>query len=316
MYDNALLSRARKERKPLHLSIGRYPSSQTSYEMAFYDLTSVGEVLNDTCINVKIDADERPDLERLFTVGYAQFGHSTMFDVSPTTVFIKPPGMHVSQPHRYFMADPYEVGTSQFLYAATEILTKHLADALDKPDAGPQLLSEMQRQGLFKYERGKLPTYEQYFATCLENRQKIINAEANQLISPMQYMMVHVKALLQLWYHSGERTRDDTKGLDIALIALTRWVRDYFYDHVEGGFFTPLPIRRAMGVEMSKRLTVNAWTLDLLMQAVAISRDSLLMEVVRETADFIDQRLAVIGWWICSGFTRSNQLDAVCMGST
>ena len=66
-WGNEAFEIARREDRPIFLSIG-YSSSHWCHVMdreCFYDL-EVAELLNDTCIPVKVDREERPDLDALF----------------------------------------------------------------------------------------------------------------------------------------------------------------------------------------------------------------------------------------------------------
>ncbi len=293
-YDDELLMKARAERKPLHLSIGRYLSTRTPNEVSFYSREVVGETLNDAFINVKIDADERPDLERFFTINFepsARRANAPMFELYPTTVFLETTQLTMSLPANFFSFDPYDDSRVRLLYSSNEVLNWHLVHAAFKEGSGSILLSEAHRRGRIGMHEKAAPSYDALLEDATALRQRVIEADAQSGVSTQGYIQGLVSQLLRLWFLNDHRSREDTKGLDVALIALTKWVRDVGFDHVEGGFYCPSRYQGEMGAEMSKSLEFNAWALDLLMRAVAISRDSLLTEVARQTADFIVERL-------------------------
>ena len=286
--------KARAERKPLHLSIGRYLSTRTPNEVSFYSREVVGETLNDTFINVKIDADERPDLERFFTINFepsARRANAPMFELYPTTVFLETTQLTMSLPANFFSFDPYDASRARLLYSSNEVLNWHLVHGAFKEGSGSILLSEAHRRGRIGMEEKSAPGYDALLEDAVALRQRVIEADAENGISTQGYVQGLVSQLMRLWFLSDHRSREDSKGLDIALIALTKWVRDVGFDHIEGGFFCPSRFQGDMGAETAKSLEFNAWALDLLMRAVAISRDSLLTEVARQTADFIVERL-------------------------
>lgn len=293
-YDDELLMKARAERKPLHLSIGRYLSTRTPNEVSFYSREVVGETLNDAFINVKIDADERPDLERFFTINFepsARRANAPMFELYPTTVFLETTQLTMSLPANFFSFDPYDDSRVRLLYSSNEVLNWHLVHAAFKEGSGSILLSEAHRRGRIGMHEKAAPSYDALLEDATALRQRVIEADAQSGVSTQGYIQGLVSQLLRLWFLNDHRSREDTKGLDVALIAITKWVRDVGFDHVEGGFYCPSRYQGEMGAEMSKSLEFNAWALDLLMRAVAISRDSLLTEVARQTADFIVERL-------------------------
>lgn len=293
-YDDDLLMKARAERKPLHLSIGRYLSTRTPNEVSFYSREVVGETLNDAFINVKIDADERPDLDRFFTINFepsARRANAPMFELYPTTVFLETTQMTMSIPANFFSFDPYDHSRVRLLYSSNEVLNWHLVHAAFKEGSGSILLSEAHRRGRIGMDEKAAPGYDTLLEDATALRQRVIEADAQNRVTTQGYIRWLVSQLIRLWFLSDLRTREDSKGLDIALIALTKWVRDVGFDHIEGGFFTPSRYQGDIGAETSKTLEFNAWALDLLMRAVAISRDSLLTDVARQTADFIVERL-------------------------
>ena len=286
--------KARAERKPLHLSIGRYLSTRTPNEVSFYSREVVGETLNDAFINVKIDADERPDLERFFTINFepsARRATTPMFELYPTTVFLETTQLTMSLPANFFTFDPYDDSRVRLLYSSNEVLNWHLVHAAFKEGSGSILLSEAHRRGRIGMHEKAAPDYEELLGEAIALRKRVIEADAQSGVTTQGYIQGLAPQLLRLWFLSDDRSREDSKGLDIALIALTKWARDVGFDHIEGGFFTPSRYQGEMGAEISKSLEFNAWALDLLMRAVAISRDSLLTEVARQTADFIVERL-------------------------
>ena len=290
--------KARAERKPLHLSIGRYLSTRTPNEVSFYSREVVGETLNDAFINVKIDADERPDLERFFTINFepsARRANSAMFELYPTSVFLETTQLTMSLPATFFSFDPYDDSRVRLLYSSNEVLNWHLVHGVFKEGSGSILLSEAHRRGRIGMDEKVVPNYLALLDDSVALRQRVIEADAQSVVSPQGYIQGLVSQLMRLWFLSDHRSREDTKGLDVALIALTKWVREVGFDHVEGGFYTPSRYQGDIGAEMSKSLEFNAWALDLLMRAVAISRDSLLTEVARQTADFIVERLQLPG---------------------
>ncbi len=289
-YDRDLFIRARSERKTLHVSLGRYLSSRTPLEVRFYARDFVGETLNDAFINVKIDVDERPELERLFTIAYEpveQQGSVPTIEIYPATIFVDAQRLTMTAPCYYFGVDPYDEGSTRLMYASNEILNLHLLHGTIEANAGLTLLLETHRRGQLDVQTKHVHSYEALLKDAISMRQRAIEADAQRSVGSWTFICGLASQLFRLWFHSRKRSREDSKGLDMALIGLTRWVRDVMFDHVEGGFYTPLRLRGKFGTELSKSLELNAWALDLLLRAITISRDKLLTAVAQQTADFI-----------------------------
>src|SRR5476651_1959843 len=61
--------RARREKKPIHLSIGYYACHWCSVleEESFED-EATSRILNDLFVNIKVDREERPDIDRIYQI--------------------------------------------------------------------------------------------------------------------------------------------------------------------------------------------------------------------------------------------------------
>lgn len=61
--------RARLERKPIHLSVG-YAACHWCHVMAHesFEDEDVARVLNERFINIKVDREERPDVDRIYQI--------------------------------------------------------------------------------------------------------------------------------------------------------------------------------------------------------------------------------------------------------
>ncbi len=60
------LERARAERKPIHLSVG-YHACHWCHVMAHesFEDEATARILNDNFVNIKVDREERPDIDRI-----------------------------------------------------------------------------------------------------------------------------------------------------------------------------------------------------------------------------------------------------------
>src|SRR6187401_809233 len=84
------LSRARDEKKPILLSIG-YAACHWCHVMAHesFEVTATAELMNDLYVNIKVDREERPDLDTIYMEAVqALTGHGGW----PMTVFLTPEG--------------------------------------------------------------------------------------------------------------------------------------------------------------------------------------------------------------------------------
>ena len=295
-YSDLLLPNARKAKKAIHLSIGSFLSPRARLEQRFYEREDVAETLNNYFINVKVDADEHPELDWFFKTIYTSANQILIgqrFDRFPLSIYIDPIGERVSQPTWHFPFDPYSRSEGDIALWHRNILSQHLQAASVSANEQATMLFQLTRKRIeTDLDRRATGSFEVYFERAEVRRKHYIEAFEKDAISMRQFLDVIAPDLLRLWYLSENRTGEVTKGLDVLLVELTRWVRDVGFDHVKGGFFTPQSNRDPLGFEVCKTLALNAWSLKLLSQAVAISHDRLLSEALEQTANFIVGELA------------------------
>src|SRR5512132_3788713 len=84
------LERARKERKPILLSIG-YAACHWCHVMAHesFEDPQIARRMNEQFVNVKVDREERPDIDTLYQSALAMLGEQGGW---PLTMFLTPAG--------------------------------------------------------------------------------------------------------------------------------------------------------------------------------------------------------------------------------
>ena len=83
------LARARKEDKPILLSIG-YSACHWCHVMAHesFEDAETARVMNDLFVNIKVDREERPDLDKIYQLAHQLLTHRS--GGWPLTVFLNP----------------------------------------------------------------------------------------------------------------------------------------------------------------------------------------------------------------------------------
>ena len=88
-WDEEALALAKKENKPILLSIG-YSACHWCHTMAHesFENTQVAKIMNTTFVNIKVDREERPDIDRLYQITHQMLTRSN--GGWPLTVFLDP----------------------------------------------------------------------------------------------------------------------------------------------------------------------------------------------------------------------------------
>ncbi|HNU15607.1 MAG TPA: thioredoxin domain-containing protein, partial [Chitinophagaceae bacterium] len=280
------LNKAKQENKPILVSIG-YAACHWCHVMereSFEDETTA-KLMNDHFINIKIDREERPDLDHFYMDAVQAMTGSGGW---PLNVFLTPEtkpfyGGTYFPPQRAFNRPSWQetlYGVIQAfrerrheIDAQAENLTEHLAKSNefgvsgssvtddfftnDKTDDSFQnLMRSADRQwGGF----GKAPKFPQTFS---------------------------IQFLLRYYY-----TSKNEKALNQALLSLDKMIDGGIYDQVGGGFARYSTDAEWLVPHFEKMLYDNALLVAVLSEAFQLSKKERYREVIDETMAFIQREL-------------------------
>ena len=89
-WGQAALDQARAENKPILLSVG-YAACHWCHVMAHesFENEDVARVMNENFINIKVDREERPDVDQIYQTALSLLGQQNGY---PLTMFLTPDG--------------------------------------------------------------------------------------------------------------------------------------------------------------------------------------------------------------------------------
>jgi hypothetical protein len=278
------LAAARSADKPILLSIG-YSACHWCHVMAhesFEDLATAA-VMNEHFVNVKVDREERPDLDKVYQLAHQLLTHNT--GGWPLTMFLDPHslvpffgGTYFPRTARYqlpgFADLLLRVSTvyrekKDELVAQSAKLVEVLASL--NPAAAQAQLADV---ALLKAARDQLA------AQYDERNGGFGNA-------PKFPMPPTIERLLRHWAYASRRGERDKDTLEMAMITLTHIARGGIYDHLGGGFCRYSTDARWMIPHFEKMLYDNGQLLSVYADALAIGPDELFEGAVRETAGWL-----------------------------
>ena len=285
------LALARAEDRPILLSIG-YSACHWCHVMAHesFEDSATAEVMNTLFVNIKVDREERPDIDRIY-----QLAHQILTQSGggwPLTVFLDP------QTHLPFFSGTYFPTQARYQLPAFTDLLRRVHDAFRnrRDELGEQA---KKLQAIFAEieptadDKTRIPDGK----TLQRARELLGNAydatEGGFGDAPKFPMPTGVERLLRHWAYSGRADNRESKGrkdreaLDMVLVTLTKMARGGIYDHLGGGFCRYATDRKWIVPHFEKMLYDNGPLLTLYADAVAVSRDPLFEGAVRETAGWV-----------------------------
>lgn len=270
------LERAKREDKPILLSIG-YAACHWCHvmERESFENAAIARRMNELFVNVKVDREERPDLDHIYQLVVQLMGRSGGW---PLTVFLTPDqkpffaGTYFPPADRHgvpgfptileAVANAYRSKRDEVFAQASDI-TKEIEGALSLPRAeatlGPELLRKACRKLL-----SRVDTLQGGFGV----RPKFPNTMA-------------LDALLLRGVLEGDGVSKESVQL-----ALSRMLRGGIWDHLRGGFHRYSTDSRWLVPHFEKMLYDNALLLRLYVDGFRVFGDARFAETAR----------SIVGW--------------------
>ena len=294
------LQKAKQENKPILISIG-YAACHWCHvmERESFEDESTAELMNEHFINIKIDREERPDLDHIYMDAVQAMTGSGGW---PLNVFLTPDakpffgGTYFPSVRAYNRASWKETleGVVQAfnerrneIDAQAENLTAHLIQSnsfgLQKPGDQPQFFSKEKCDEAFKNIMknadkewggfGKAPKFPQTFSIQFLLRAHYVNS-------------------IQL-PESSESSDQEGTALRQALLSLDKMIEGGIYDQVGGGFARYSTDTEWLAPHFEKMLYDNALLLSVISEAFQLTKQERYKEVIEETMEFIQREMLI-----------------------
>ena len=277
------LSRARAENKPILVSIG-YSACHWCHvmERESFEDEGTAHFMNEHFVNIKIDREERPDLDHIYMDAVQAMTGSGGW---PLNVFLTPEGKPFYggtyfPPERAFNRPSWReilLGVSEAFRAKrdqidqqAEQLTHHL---LGTNQIGKALTDQPAAEGLSEKESHEV------FVALMQNADQEWGGFGRAPKFPQTFS---IQFLLHYHYHSR-----NAKALDHALFSLEKMMMGGIYDQVGGGFARYSTDTEWLVPHFEKMLYDNALLLQAMAEAWQITRKPHYLQTIHQTLQFL-----------------------------
>jgi hypothetical protein len=279
-WSEATLASAKAGDKPILLSIG-YAACHWCHVMAHesFENRQIAERMNDLFVNIKVDREERPDLDSIYQHALALMGEQGGW---PLTMFLTPDG----EPFwggTYFPPEQRwgRPGFPQVL----EAMSNAYEQDRDKVAKNVVALREA-LQRLARPERGGLIGPEQ-----LDRIAERLLREVDQLHGGIGTAPKFPQAgILELLWRSWKRT-GQSPYRDAVLRALDAMCQGGIYDHLGGGFARYSTDAKWLVPHFEKMLYDNAELVDLITLVWQETKNPIYLQRVDETLDWVGREM-------------------------
>jgi uncharacterized protein YyaL (SSP411 family) len=290
------LERARRENKPILLSIG-YSACHWCHVMAHesFEDEATAAVMNELFVNIKVDREERPDLDKIY-----QLAHQMLTQRSggwPLTMFLSPRDQQPFFGGTYFPKDARQ-GFPAFKDLLRRIAEFYRTRADDLSQQGEALRNAF--ASLLPAPAADVALTSEPIAAARQLLAEEFDTEYGGFgEAPKFPHPTNVNLLLRAWRASAGHDEPDLQALYMATLTLTRMAEGGLYDQLGGGFARYSVDRFWMIPHFEKMLYDNAQLLRLYAQAAVATGDVTFRRITEETANWMirDLRAPQGGYW-------------------
>ena len=267
---------AEKENKPMLLSIG-YSACHWCHVMAHESFEDDGtaELMNANFINIKLDKEERPDLDKIYQMSQTIITGKT--GGWPLTVFMTPEKFP-------FFAGTYFPDTERHGLPGFKDILLRVMDFYknQRDDISKQ---NIQIKNIFE-------TLNKTKETKNIVNEDLLSKVKSELISSIDRVhggfgsapkFPHVN---NLDFLIKTTEKDDKETLELIELTLTRMTCAGIYDHLKGGFFRYSVDELWMIPHFEKMLYDNGPMIDILCNAYKITQNSLYLDKINQTCQW------------------------------
>jgi len=271
------LERARQLDRPIFLSIG-YSACHWCHVMEHesFEDPEVAQILNEHFISIKVDREERPDLDQIYMTAVQMLTGQGGW---PMSMFLTP-DLKPFYGGTYFPPeDRYGRPSFKRLLGALVEAWQTRRDEIDQSSG--QITQRLQQAGRVEPADGELEP--RLLQSAVRMHARIFDSTYGGFGSAPKFPHpVELRLLLRLWKRFG-----DDQALHMARLTLDRMAMGGIYDHLGGGFHRYSTDERWLVPHFEKMLYDNALLAVAYLEAYQATGEALYARVVEETLSYI-----------------------------
>jgi uncharacterized protein len=290
------LAEAKRENKPILLSVG-YAACHWCHVMAHesFEDAETAKVMNDLFVNIKVDREERPDIDQIYMAALHHLGEHGGW---PLTMFLTPDG----EP---FWGGTYFPKTARYGKPAFVDLLREVERVFRQE---PQSVEQNRSALMARLAESARPTGRVTIAaTDLDRAADQLARMIDPVNGGMRGAPKFPQAMmLEFLWRAGERTNTARYCAAVEL-TLGRICEGGIYDHLGGGFSRYSVDERWLVPHFEKMLYDNALLLELLALAYLRSGNELFHRRARETVTWLRREMTTQEGAFCASLDADSE---------
>lgn len=269
--------RAREEDKPILLSIG-YSSCHWCHVMAHesFENPAIAKIMNDLFINIKVDREERPDVDSIY-MNFVQV--TTGSGGWPLTVFLTPDLIPFFGGTYFPPEDRYgRPGFVRIMHSVSEAYKTRKNEIYEQKQ---EIIRAISSSGEIKKKPGEfiLSDFNKAFSSILRNYDETWGGFGNapKFPAPMTHMF-----LLRYFSQTGNKA-----ALEIVENSLTRMAEGGIYDQIGGGFHRYSTDEKWLVPHFEKMLYDNAMLSRIYLETYQLTKDKFYLTIAEDILNYV-----------------------------
>jgi uncharacterized protein YyaL (SSP411 family) len=295
MWGDAALREAQVLNKPILLSIG-YAACHWCHVMAHesFEDEATAAVMNELFVNIKVDREERPDIDHIYMSALHAFGEQGGW---PLTMFLTPKG----EP---FWGGTYFPKTARYGRPSFVSVLKTVSEAFHRDPAQITKNADFVRAELSKpaAAQGQALTLAQIDALA-PRVASLIDRQNGGLRGAPKFPNTPI---LELLWRAGARTQDKHYR-ELVKLTLTKMSQGGIYDHLGGGYARYSTDERWFVPHFEKMLYDNAQILELLALCYHEFGGSFFHAHARETVEWLRREMTIPQGAFCASLDADSE---------
>lgn len=275
------LGKAKTTNKPILLSIG-YSACHWCHVMEHesFENEQIAALMNDHFINIKVDREERPDLDHIYQAAIQMMTGQGGW---PLTAFLTP-DQEVFCGGTYFPPDD-RYGRPGFRRLLQSIAAAYHQRQEDVTRSVEQIRDNLNKLAVVEGNSAELtPALLENAARTLVNHVDMTHGGFGT--QPKFPNPTNIEYLLRFWHATG-----NTNVLDLATLTLEKMAQGGIYDQLGGGFHRYSTDAHWLVPHFEKMLYDNAQLLPLYMSIYQITQEPIYARIARETLAYIKREM-------------------------
>ncbi|XP_050390968.1 spermatogenesis-associated protein 20 [Patella vulgata] len=280
--------KARDENKMIFLSVG-YSSCHWCHvmERESFENEDIGQVLNENFVSIKVDSEERPDVDRV----YMTFVQATTGGGGwPMSVWLAPDLTPIIG-GTYFPPDDRYYNRPGFKTILLNIVEQWNSNQSELQEKGARILTALQKRTKFEHQGQPIPDKETY-ERCFESLEAVYDREFGGFGKAPKFPQSSNFDFVLRYFAMNKDNENGRQALDMTVNTLKMMAKGGIHDHIAQGFHRYSTDDMWHVPHFEKMLYDQGQLVVSYLEAFQITRNKIFEDTARDILEYVSRDLS------------------------